>query len=167
MFQGWWAATVATYCPSRPGELPKSKSTQPRSTRRCVTLYVVSPCISISFYKSTKLINQSLHFLKGDFVTVSSLKIPYATRVIWLSSRIDGCMPPLPEVIRTWDIEGTASLFWFPNRLHSKLHFRCLRRTGCGLSTARTASSKTWTNTIPIIEKSKELTYKRYTRYGL
>ena len=21
---GWWAATVATYCPSRPGELPKS-----------------------------------------------------------------------------------------------------------------------------------------------
>ena len=21
---GWWAAIVATYCPSRPGELPKS-----------------------------------------------------------------------------------------------------------------------------------------------
>ena len=28
---GWWAATVATYCPSRMVEHPKSKSTQPRS----------------------------------------------------------------------------------------------------------------------------------------
>ena len=26
---GWWAATVATYCPSRVVEHPKSKSTQP------------------------------------------------------------------------------------------------------------------------------------------
>ena len=26
---GWWAATVATYCPSRPGELPKFLSTKP------------------------------------------------------------------------------------------------------------------------------------------
>ena len=26
---GWWAATVATYCPSRMMEHPKSKSTQP------------------------------------------------------------------------------------------------------------------------------------------
>ena len=26
---GWWAATVAAYCPSRMMELPKSKSTQP------------------------------------------------------------------------------------------------------------------------------------------
>ena len=26
---GWWAATVATYCPSRMVEHPKSKSTQP------------------------------------------------------------------------------------------------------------------------------------------
>ena len=26
---GWWAATVAAYCPSRPVELPKSKSTKP------------------------------------------------------------------------------------------------------------------------------------------
>ena len=25
----WWAATVATYCPSRPGELPKSLSSKP------------------------------------------------------------------------------------------------------------------------------------------
>ena len=33
------SATVAIYCPSRPGELPKSKSTQPRSARR-VTLVV-------------------------------------------------------------------------------------------------------------------------------
>ena len=30
---GWWAATVATYCPRRIVEHPKSKSTQPRSTR--------------------------------------------------------------------------------------------------------------------------------------
>ena len=28
---GWWAATVATYCPSRMVEHPKSKSTQPGS----------------------------------------------------------------------------------------------------------------------------------------
>ena len=26
---GWWAATVATYCPSKPGELPKSLSSKP------------------------------------------------------------------------------------------------------------------------------------------
>ena len=26
---GWWAATVATYCPSRPGELPKCLSSKP------------------------------------------------------------------------------------------------------------------------------------------
>ena len=26
---GWWAATVATYCPSRPGELPKSSALKP------------------------------------------------------------------------------------------------------------------------------------------
>ena len=26
---GWWAATVATYCPSRPGELLKSSSSKP------------------------------------------------------------------------------------------------------------------------------------------
>ena len=31
---GWWAATVATYCPSRMVEHPKSKSTQPRSKGR-------------------------------------------------------------------------------------------------------------------------------------
>ena len=27
---GWWAATLATYCPSRMVEHPKSKSAQPR-----------------------------------------------------------------------------------------------------------------------------------------
>ena len=35
---GWWAATVATYCPSREVEYSKSKSTQPRFTRRWATL---------------------------------------------------------------------------------------------------------------------------------
>ena len=30
----WWAATVATYCPSGMVEHPKSKSTQPRSVTR-------------------------------------------------------------------------------------------------------------------------------------
>ena len=35
---GWWAATVATYCAGREVERPKSKSTQPRSARRCPTL---------------------------------------------------------------------------------------------------------------------------------
>ena len=36
---GWWAATVATYCPNRMVEHPKSKSTQPRFSTRCDTLY--------------------------------------------------------------------------------------------------------------------------------
>ena len=39
---GWWAATAATYCPSRVVEHPKSKSTQPRFARRWVTLYNTS-----------------------------------------------------------------------------------------------------------------------------
>ena len=38
---GWWAATVATYCPSRMVEHPKSKSTQPRYSTTRVTLYIV------------------------------------------------------------------------------------------------------------------------------
>ena len=38
---GWWAATVATYCPSRVVEHPKSKSTKPRYATRCVTLYML------------------------------------------------------------------------------------------------------------------------------
>ena len=33
-FPGWWAATIATYCPSMMVEHSKSKSTQPRSARR-------------------------------------------------------------------------------------------------------------------------------------
>ena len=36
---GWWAATVATYCPNRMVEHPKSKSSQPRFSTRCDTLY--------------------------------------------------------------------------------------------------------------------------------
>ena len=36
---GWWAAIVATYCPSRVGEHAKSKSTQPRSETFWDTLY--------------------------------------------------------------------------------------------------------------------------------
>ena len=35
---GWWAATVATYCPSRMVEHPKSKSTKPRYSTTRVTL---------------------------------------------------------------------------------------------------------------------------------
>ena len=31
---GWWAGTVASYCPSRMVEHPKSKSTQPRFASR-------------------------------------------------------------------------------------------------------------------------------------
>ena len=44
-FPGWWAATVATYCPSRMVELPKSKSTQPRYATARVTLYA-GACVS-------------------------------------------------------------------------------------------------------------------------
>ena len=33
-----WAATVATYCPSRMVEDPKSMSTQPRFVTTCLTL---------------------------------------------------------------------------------------------------------------------------------
>ena len=35
---GWWAATVATYCPSRVVEHAKSKSTQPRYSSTSVNL---------------------------------------------------------------------------------------------------------------------------------
>ena len=35
---GWWAATVATYCPSRMVEHPKSKLTQQRYSTTRVTL---------------------------------------------------------------------------------------------------------------------------------
>ena len=31
---GWWASTLATHCPGRVVEHPKSKSTQPRSATR-------------------------------------------------------------------------------------------------------------------------------------
>ena len=37
---GWWAATVATYCPSRPGELPKFISSKPcewRAAQQCTS----------------------------------------------------------------------------------------------------------------------------------
>ena len=36
---GWWATTVATYCPCRLVEYVKPKSTQPRCTTTCPTLY--------------------------------------------------------------------------------------------------------------------------------
>ena len=36
---GWWAATVATYCPSRMVEHLNSKSTQPNSKTTSITLY--------------------------------------------------------------------------------------------------------------------------------
>ena len=38
---GWWAATVATYCPSRVVEHSKSKSTQPNCQTTSPTLYIV------------------------------------------------------------------------------------------------------------------------------
>ena len=38
----WWAATAATYCPSRMVEHPKSKSTQPRYPGTRWTLYMPS-----------------------------------------------------------------------------------------------------------------------------
>ena len=37
---GWWADTVATYCPSRIVEHLTSKSTQPNSENTRITLYI-------------------------------------------------------------------------------------------------------------------------------
>ena len=48
----WWAATVATYCPSRVVEHPKSKSTQPRYSTTRVTLYFL---LSIVLFSLTAL----------------------------------------------------------------------------------------------------------------
>ena len=45
---GWWAATVATYCPGRVAEHPKSKSTQPRCTTTWDALYTMN--FKISYY---------------------------------------------------------------------------------------------------------------------
>ena len=47
---GWWAATVATYCPSRMVEHPKTKLTKPGcmigiATLYCVHNFHVSPCL--------------------------------------------------------------------------------------------------------------------------
>ena len=49
---GWWAATVATYCPSRVVEHPKSKSTKPRYSTTRVTLYFL---LSIVLFSLTAL----------------------------------------------------------------------------------------------------------------
>ena len=41
----WWAATVATYCPSRPGELLKSSSSKPSERSAApLCMYVVATC---------------------------------------------------------------------------------------------------------------------------
>ena len=42
---GWWAATVATYCPSRPEELPTFLSSKPcewRDAQQCMWLWTTS-----------------------------------------------------------------------------------------------------------------------------
>ena len=45
---GWWAATIATYCPSRMMEHLIPISTQPRSETFWVTLYCTRALLSIS-----------------------------------------------------------------------------------------------------------------------
>ena len=58
---GWWAATVATYCPSRPGELLKSSSSKP-SERSAAPLYLpwYLHCFGLSL--SWHGIRKSVHF---------------------------------------------------------------------------------------------------------
>ena len=47
---GWWAATIATYCPSRMMEHLIPISTQPRSETFWVTLYYsINPGLDIVF----------------------------------------------------------------------------------------------------------------------
>ena len=46
---GWWASTVATYCPSRMVEHPKSKSTQPRYSTTIVTTLYISAVFTFVF----------------------------------------------------------------------------------------------------------------------
>ena len=50
---GWWAATVATYCPSRMVEHSKSKSTQPSCQTTSPTLYV---CVQLSYFSAVAAI---------------------------------------------------------------------------------------------------------------
>ena len=56
-FPGWWAATVATYCPSRVVEHPKSKSTKPRGheTPTIPLRHVYSLSRTFSFMKQMPL----------------------------------------------------------------------------------------------------------------
>ena len=50
---GWWAATVATYCPRRVVEHPKSKSAQPRYSTTRVTLYRVKRNDSVKRWETS------------------------------------------------------------------------------------------------------------------
>ena len=49
---GWWAATVATYCPSRMVEHSKSKSTQPCCQTTSPTLYLTEEILRWEGYRS-------------------------------------------------------------------------------------------------------------------
>ena len=104
MFQGWWAATVATYCPSRPGELPKSKSTQPRprSAKRCVTLY--SPCPSLLLGRQFLDVANTICVAHGSRAAfkkplLSNLSVYVCVsgqfHLFWLPPSFSGYLPPL------------------------------------------------------------------------
>ena len=49
-FPGWWAATVATYCPNRMVEHPKSMSTQPRYSTTSVTV-LMNPFLVVPVFR--------------------------------------------------------------------------------------------------------------------
>ena len=59
---GWWAATVATYCPSRMVEHSKSKSTQPSCQTTSPTLYASSRQWQVKLWRLWR----TLHFFSED-----------------------------------------------------------------------------------------------------
>ena len=82
------AATVATYCPSRMVEHPKSKSTQPRFATRCVTLYLnLIPSWLFSIYSESECVRQEIRTAmaaSGGVTTYESSTT--TTSKSWISS---------------------------------------------------------------------------------
>ena len=61
---GWWAASVASYCPNRRVEHPNSQSTQPRSETTSVTLYSGISTLH-NFGQHFDVRNGPCHMMKG------------------------------------------------------------------------------------------------------
>ena len=93
-FPGWWAATVATYCPSRVAEHPKSKSTKP-SPRGHGT-----PCISLIIFR---------HLNFFEFLLWLLFTLPYLRSFLFESFSFSSAKMGLVGLAKVLAVEGEAS----------------------------------------------------------